>query len=171
MNRVTDKDLDDIEYRNSSYQENMMQLVCFKLAQEEYAVNIYNTDEVIKVSKITPVPQMPEFVLGVVNLRGNVYTVFDLRKKFGLPGKIFDKNSKILVLDTDGSKICIIVDMVLDNIKIKNDMIDPSPKIKSNVDKEYIQGLCILNDRIIVILDVKKVNDSINKELGVYSVK
>ncbi|HOX23036.1 MAG TPA: chemotaxis protein CheW, partial [Elusimicrobiales bacterium] len=119
----------------------VMQLVCFKLAQEEYAVDITRVQEVIKVQRITPVPQMPQFVLGVINIRGSIIPVFDMRKLFKLPEKAFDDLSKILVLKHDNVVISIVVDQILDNIKIERSNIDPAPEVRMKIERECIYGL------------------------------
>ena len=145
--------------------EDVLQLVCFKLAEEEYSVDITRVQEVIRVQKITPVPQMPGFVLGVVNIRGNVVPVFDLRKKFGLAMKEFDGLTKILVITIDNILISFIVDEILDNIKIEKKRIDPAPSVKMQIQKECVKGVGLIEERMIIILDLDQINDEINKEI------
>lgn len=144
-------------------QENgdVVQLVCFRLAEEEYAVDITCVQEVIRIQNVTNVPQMPEFVLGVINLRGNIVPVFDLRMAFQLPQKPFDDHTKILVLSVDGVSFSIIVDEILDNVKLEAYQIDPAPSIKLKMDRECIRGLGEVGERMIIILDTTVVLDVI----------
>jgi len=147
----------------------VMQLVCFKLAQEEYAVDITNVQEVIKGQRITPVPQMPPFVLGVINIRGSIIPVFDMRKLFKLPEKVFDEQSKILVLKYEGIVVSIIVDQILDNIKIEHSSIDPAPEVRLKIERECIYGLGEIGDRMVIILNFSKVNGVAKREIQEYA--
>lgn len=148
-------------------QENgdVVQLVCFRLAEEEYAVDITCVQEVIRIQNVTNVPQMPEFVLGVINLRGNIVPVFDLRMAFQLPQKPFDDHTKILVLNVDGVSFSIIVDEILDNVKLESYQIDPAPSIKLKMDRECIRGLGEVGERMIIILDTTVVLDVIGNAI------
>ncbi len=148
-------------------QENgdVVQLVCFRLAEEEYAVDITCVQEVIRIQNVTNVPQMPEFVLGVINLRGNIVPVFDLRMAFQLPQKPFDDHTKILVLNVDGVSFSIIVDEILDNVKLEAYQIDPAPSIKLKMDRECIRGLGEVGERMIIILDTTVVLDVIGRAI------
>ncbi|MCA9400446.1 MAG: chemotaxis protein CheW [Candidatus Omnitrophica bacterium] len=146
--------------------DDIQQFVCFKLSDEEYALDINIIREVIHVPSITPVPQMPEFCLGVINSRGNVIPLFDLRKKFNLPDKGFDRNSRILVAAVDNIIVSIVVDEVLDNIKFEASQIDPAPSIKMQIERECINGLGKLEGRMIVILDMIKLHEFIMTEIN-----
>ena len=143
----------------------VMQLVCFKLAQEEYAVDITSVQEVIKVLRITPVPQMPPFVLGVINIRGTITPVFDMRKLFKLPEKPFDEHTKILVLKYDNNVISIVVDQILDNIKIDHSSIDPAPEVRLKIERECIYGLGEVGDRMIIVLNFSKISAVAKREI------
>ncbi len=141
------------------------QFVCFKLANEEYAIDIQLVQEVVKIHKMTSIPQMPEFSLGVINNRGNIIPVFDLRKKFHLSDKPFGPETRLLVASVDNTVISLVVDQVLDNVKFDMSQVDPAPAVKMNVDREYIQGLGELEGRMIVILDLQKMHEFIMKEI------
>lgn len=143
-------------------QASVIQVVCFKLAAEEYAFDITQVQEVIRLQLITEVPQMPAFVLGVVNIRGSVVPVFDLRKKFHLPEKVSDEKTKILVVTVDGELISFIVDEILDNIKISSAQLDPAPTIKMEIAKNCVRGVGLLDGRMITILNIENVNEEIN---------
>ncbi|MFA6583612.1 MAG: chemotaxis protein CheW [Elusimicrobiaceae bacterium] len=141
--------------------EDIVQLVCFRLDKEEYAVDIVRVQEVIRIQSITHVPQMPDFVLGVINIRGNIVPLFDLRAAFQLPKKPFDEHTKILVLNVGGQSFSIIVDEILDNVKLESHKIDPAPSIKLKMDRECILGLGEIDNRMIIILDTSVVSNVI----------
>lgn len=141
--------------------DEVVQLVCFRLAEEEYAIDITCVQEVIRIQNVTHVPQMPDFVLGVINIRGNIVPVFDLRVAFQLPQKSFDEHTKILVLNLGGLSFSIIVDEILDNVKLEKFQIDPAPSIKLKMDRACIHGLGQVGERMIIILDTSTVLDVI----------
>jgi purine-binding chemotaxis protein CheW len=146
------------------------QFVCFKLANEEYAIDIQLIQEVVKIPKITNIPQMPSFCLGVINSRGNIIPVFDLRRKFKLPDKDFASETRILVASIDGTMISLVVDQVLDNVKFDMAQVDPAPTVKMNISREYIHGLGELENRMIVILDLEKMHEHMMKEIVDFSI-
>jgi len=140
--------------------------VCFKLANEQYALDIQSIQEVIKEFRITPVPQMPEFCLGILNNRGNVIPVFDLRKKFHLQCKEFDPSTRILVAIIEGITISVVVDEVLDNIRFTPRQIDPAPTVKMKIERDCVFGLGETQGRMIIILALEKVHEFIKKDIS-----
>lgn len=146
------------------------QFVCFKLATEEYAVKIIDIQEVIRIGHITRIPQVPPFSLGVINLRGNIVSVFDLRSKLKLQQKPFDNNTKIIIANVEGEVFSFIVDQILENITLENSQIDSAPSVKMAVDKECVAGLGELEGRMITILNLKKVHEDVKKEMLSYAV-
>lgn len=148
----------------------VIQLVCFKLAGEEYGLDITAVQEVLRLQRITLVPQMPVFALGVVNIRGNVIPVFDLRKKFHLAEKAADKQTKIMIVTVDDTHISIVVDQVLDNIKLDATHIDPSPNVKMKMERDCIKGVGMFEDRIIILLDLAKVHEHLKRDIKEFQV-
>lgn len=161
----------DVEVEGKKVDENLMQIVCFRLAGEEYAVPITDIQEVIKPQKATPVPQMPDFVLGAMNLRGNVVAVFDLKKSFALPAKELSDQFRIIVLNSRDSLYSIIVDEILDTLKIEMSALDSLPERKMHIKKECVRGIGLVNNRMIIILDVDKINDELIVEINSYRAK
>jgi len=143
-----------------------MQLVCFNLADEEYAVDITHVQEVIRVQKITPVPQMPDFALGVINIRGSIVSVFDLRRLFGLPERPLDDQSKLLVLRAGNDAFSIVVDRILENVKLEDSNIDAAPEVKLRVDRSWIKGLGELGSRMIIILDLAATHAAVKSRIN-----
>ena len=142
------------------------QFVCFKLASEEYAIDIQRVVEAIRPAKITKIPQMPAFALGVVNNRGNIIPVFDLRKKFQLEDKPFSPETRFLIASIDETIISLVVDQVLDNVRFDMAQVDPAPQVKMNIDRNFIQGLGELDGRMIVILDLERMHASVMDEIA-----
>jgi len=141
------------------------QFVCFKLANEEYALDINCVQEVIRIQEITALPQLPDFVLGVVNIRGSVVPVFDLRKKLKLAEKAIDDHSRVILTQVDGVLSSYLVDEVLDNIKLDGSKVDRSPDVRMSISRECVRGLGVVDGRMIVIIDHTAVNKAIGDEI------
>jgi purine-binding chemotaxis protein CheW len=133
------------------------QYVTFILDGEEYAVDIMCVQEIIRLSTVTKVPRMPEFVEGVINLRGKVIPVIDLRAKFGLEKGESDKNSRIVVAEVSEKITGLIVDSVSRVISIADQDIEPAPSMGTNVNSDYIFGMGKVGDRLIILLDIDKI--------------
>jgi purine-binding chemotaxis protein CheW len=155
----------DEQLEQEERQDSIQQFVCFKLADEEYAVDITHVQEVIKVRKITVVPQMPDFTLGIVNIRGAIFPVFDLRRKFGLPEKVFDDKTKIIVATVGNVPLSAVVDDILDNVKIAVSQIKPPPNVRMKIERECISGVVSIDNRLIVILNLGRVSSVIMDEV------
>ncbi len=143
----------------------IVQFVCFKLANEEYGIDINCVQEVLRPQQITPMPQMPDFVLGVMNIRGIVVPVFDLRRKLHLAMKELDDYSRIILIQLNGVMGSYLVDEVLDNIKLDGSKIDPTPDVKMSIARDCVRGLGMVDKRIIVIIDHQTVDASILKDI------
>lgn len=133
----------------------VLQLVTFKLGDEEYGIDILKVQEINRMTEITSMPKAPFFVEGVINLRGKVIPVVNLRKRFGLGLKEIDSQSRIIVVDI-GSTVGLIVDSVSEVLRISSDTIEPPPPITGGVGSEYIMGIGKLEDRLIILLDIDK---------------
>ncbi len=130
----------------------------FRLAENEYAIDILAVREIIGVPDITVVPQMPEFVKGVINLRGKVIPVVDLRQRFGLGETQHTEETCIIVIDT-GQDTGLIVDAVCEVIDIRDEQIDPPPSMGAAVDTSFILGMGKVDDGVKIMLDIEKVVD------------
>lgn len=140
----------------STVMEQVLQLVTFTLANEEYAVDILNVQEINRTIEITKVPNAPDYVEGVVNLRGRVIPVINLRKKFGLPGKNSDETTRIIIMDIQGVTNGLIVDSVSEVLRIPSDIVEPSPPVTSNASSMFIKGIAKLETRLIILIDIDK---------------
>lgn len=136
-----------------------MQLVSFNIGSEEFGVDILKVQEINRMVEITKVPQAPHYVEGVINLRGKVIPIVDLRKRFNLDLKDHDKNTRIVVVDIGGNIMGMIVDAVSEVLRLPANTIEPAPEIVTGVNAEYIKGVAKLEDRLLIFLELSKVID------------
>ncbi len=133
----------------------------FKLGQEEYGLEIMTVVEIIGLMEITPVPRTPDFIRGVINLRGKIIPVIDLRLKFDLPFKQDTERTCIIVVQIDNGTnqvtMGIIVDEVSEVIYIGADQIEPTPSFGSGVDTEFIMGVGQVGQNVIMLLNIGKI--------------
>ncbi len=132
----------------------ILQLVSFNLGNEEYAVDILKVQEINRMVEITTIPNAPSYVEGVINLRGKVIPVINLRKKFGFESKEMDAHSRIIVVDV-GNTVGLIVDSVSEVLRLSSDTVEPPPKMTGNGSAEYIMGIGKLQDRLLILLDIE----------------
>lgn len=140
---------------NLNVGQDILQFVTFRLGKEEYAVDILKVQEINRIVDITTVPNSPEYIEGVINLRGKVIPVINLRKRFGLDSKGPDKHARIIVIDV-GIVTGIIVDSVSEVLRISSDTIDPPPLMTGSISSEYIRGVGKLNDRLLILIDIDR---------------
>lgn len=133
------------------------QLVVFQLAGETYGVDISCVHEIIRMQAITEVPRTPEFVEGVINLRGRIVPVIDLHKRFGLPQQEETQNSRIMVVEVAGVTVGMIVDSVSEVLRLPASSIEPPPAVLAGVDVAYLRGVGKWQDRLIILLDLNRV--------------
>jgi len=135
-----------------------MQLAVFAVGGEEYAIDIMQIMEIIRPQKVTRIPRSPEFVEGVINLRGKVVPVVDLRKRFGIdPDRADQKKVRVVIVRMAGRVIGVVVDEVSEVIYMRRDRIEATPESVKGIDAEYLKGVGKLGDRLIVVLDMDKV--------------
>lgn len=135
--------------------EKLLQLVSFHLGGEEYALEILRVQEIIRMMNLTRVPNSPDFVEGVINLRGKVIPVIGLRKRFGMPTRNYDKQSRIVVVEVFGNVVGFVVDAVNEVLRIPADTVEPPPRL-TKVDRELVSGVGKLENRLLLLLDVEK---------------
>lgn len=131
-----------------------LQLVSFKLGDEEFAIDIGRVQEINRMMKITKVPNSPEFIEGVVNLRGKIVPVVNLRERLGLAKKEEDTKTKIIVTDINNSLIGFIVDEVNEVLRISKEIIEPAPTLAVGIEKKLINGVAKLDERLLILLNL-----------------
>lgn len=132
------------------------QFVTFSIDEEEFGIEILKVQEIIGYTKPTHMPNAPEFVSGVINLRGVVIPVIDLRKKFNLPQKDYDTFTVILVVQVSKKTVGIIVDSVSDVLSLADKDIQPAPEF-DKFQTEYLKGMGKLGEKLVILLDIDKI--------------
>lgn len=133
-----------------------LQLVTFHVGDEEFGVDILRVREINRLMEITRVPHAPDFVEGVINLRGQVIPVVDLRKRFGLPAVARDKHARIVVVELTDKVMGFLVDSVSEVLRVPRNILEPAPSIAGGIDSRYIQGVVKLEDRLMILLDLHR---------------
>ncbi|MFN8458014.1 MAG: chemotaxis protein CheW [Anaerolineae bacterium] len=133
------------------------QLVVFKLANEQYGVDISTVESIIKMQGITAVPHAPQCVEGVTNLRGVVLPVIDLRKRFSLPAGDVSKDTRIIVVEINGLTVGMVVDAVMEVLRVPGEVIEPPSPLMMTVASAFITGIAKVEGRLVIVLDLEKV--------------
>ena len=132
------------------------QVVSFRLGEEEFGVDIMTVQEIILLGCITQVPEVPEHVLGVINLRGNVIPILNLRRRFGMADRAPDDSTRIVVMNLGGRTVGVVVDGVSEVLRLSEDDLSPAPASLSGAGKEYINGLAKRGERLLILLDMAR---------------
>ncbi len=135
----------------------VLQLVTFRLGKEEFSMDILKVQEIIRHMDLARVPRTPDFVDGVINLRGRVIPVLDLRKRFGLPEGERTNETRIIVVDVDNRTVGLKVDAVSEVLRLPADTVEPPPSLVTGIESDYIRGVGKLDGRLIILLDVAKI--------------
>ncbi len=130
--------------------------VTFMLDNEKYCIDVMQAQEVLHMSEITPVPGAPPYVIGIINLRGNVVTVIDTRKRFGLPSKDPDEISRIVIVKIRDCYLGMLVDSVADVVDLRHDEIESAPNVGNRASSQFIQGVASLQGELLIIIDLEK---------------
>lgn len=141
---------------NAMVMDEVLQLVTFSLDQEVYAVDILNVQEINRINEITKVPNAANYVEGVINLRGKVIPVINLRKKFGLLDKDIDESSRIIIMEIRGVTYGLMVDSVSEVLRIPSDIVEPPPPMAASMSGAFIKGIAKLENRLIILVNSDK---------------
>jgi purine-binding chemotaxis protein CheW len=137
----------------------IIQLVGFRLDNEDYAIAITKIQEIILMKPITRIPQVPDFIEGLINLRGSVIPIINLRKRFGLPVRSVDDETRTIVVNIHDKTVGCIVDAVTQVMRINRDQIQQPPLSVLAIAHQYIAGLARLEDRLLIVLDIERLFD------------
>ena len=140
--------------------DELLQLVTFSIGEEEFGVNILKVQEIIRTMEITKVPRSPDFVEGVINLRGKVIPIIDLRRRFGLAPRPEDKDTRIIVIEINSIIVGFVVDAVSEVLRIPASTVGPPPPVVAGVESDYISGVGQLADRHLIMLDLDRLLSS-----------
>lgn len=141
----------------------LLELVGFKLGEEEFGIDIINVNEIIKMQKITSIPNAPSDILGIVNIRGKIIAVVDTRLKLGIYPKEFDNETRIIILEFNKKPIGFIVDEVTEVLRISKKTLNDVPDmVSTKMNTDYIKSIANIEDKIIILLDLQNLLSGIN---------
>lgn len=156
-----------IAVKEKTQGDSAIQWVTFRLGDETYGINVMQVQEVLRVSEIAPVPGAPDYVIGIINLRGNVVTVIDTRNRFGLSPKDPDDASRIVIIETQDQVIGILVDSVAEVVELRASDIESAPNVGNEEGSRYIQGVTSRSGELLILVDLNKfLNDEEAGEVG-----
>ncbi|MBT4267619.1 MAG: purine-binding chemotaxis protein CheW [Deltaproteobacteria bacterium] len=149
----------DLEDINDDLDEDAQKdrYLTFHLGKESYGIEIQYVTEIIVMQEITKVPDLPESIIGVVNLRGNVISVMDMRKRFHLESREIDDRTCIIVVNIEDIAVGLLVDTVNEVLNIPEKHVDPPPKTHSGVKSNYIMGMGKVEDQVKILLNIEKI--------------
>jgi purine-binding chemotaxis protein CheW len=135
----------------------ILQLVSFKVGMEEFGVNILYVQEINRMIQITKVPNTPDFVEGIINLRGRIIPVIELRTKLGIEKKPYDKETRIIVVEIEQKTVGFIVDSVSEVLRIPSNILEAPPSITNGVNSEFIKSIVKLENKLIILIDLESI--------------
>jgi len=135
----------------------LLQLVSFKIGKEEFAIDILKVQEIIKIISITKVPNSPYYVEGVINLRGRVIPIIDLRTRLGLERIAHNNETRIIVVELHGNTVGFIVDAVNEVLRISKSITEIPPDLVVGINSEFIESVGKLDDRILILINLEKI--------------
>ena len=141
------------------------QIVGFWLANEEYGLDIMRVQEIILIGAITQIPQVPDYVRGLINLRGHIIPIVDLRRRFSLPASDETEEYRIIVVNMSNKMIGILVDSVNQVTRVTADQIEPPPTSVSGIDHEFITGFVKFDERLVILLDIDRLLTPVEGEV------
>lgn len=136
--------------------DEVLQWVTYRLGEETYGINVMQVQEVLRHTEIAPVPGAPDYVLGIINLRGNVVTVIDTRTRFGLPSNDVTDNSRIVIIESDEQVVGILVDSVAEVVYLRSSEIDSAPNVGTEESAKFIQGVSNRDGELLILVDLNK---------------
>jgi len=172
QNKLQD-DIEQVEDADVPRDSKIIQLVSFLLDDVEYGVDILAVHEILRIPDITRLPNSPDFIKGVINLRGNVLPVVDVRKRFGFPPAGITDLTRIIVIETEEKQVGLLVDNVYQVVRIPDSHVDPPSELIEGVSDDFTIGIGRLKDRLIVLLNMSNIifleedEERIEKELEI----
>lgn len=139
------------------YSNDEIQLVIFKLGREEYGVSILQVQEIKRITDITRVPHTPDYIKGVINLRGSVLPVIDLKKRLNLPQQVSTEDTRIIIVKVDELSIGMVVDAVSEVLTISQQNVDSPEVVAGSVAANYLSGVGKLEDRLLILLNLEAI--------------
>jgi purine-binding chemotaxis protein CheW len=132
----------------------ILQWVTFRLDNETYGINVMQVQEVLRYTEIAPVPGAPSYVLGIINLRGNVVTVIDTRQRFGLDSTTVTDNTRVVIIEADKQVVGILVDSVAEVVYLRQSEVETAPNVGNDESAKFIQGVCNKNGELLIMVEL-----------------
>lgn len=148
--------VNEVDVKKDQANDEVLQWVTFQLEEETYGINVMQVREVLRYSEIAPVPGAPDYVLGIINLRGNVVTVIDTRSRFGLMQGGITDNTRIIVIESERQVIGILVDSVAEVVYLRSSEIDTTPSVGTDESAKFIQGVSNRDGKLLILVDLNK---------------
>lgn len=148
--------------RNDPHDDDLLQLVTFRIGEEEFGVDILAVQEIIRLMQITMVPRAPEFIEGVINLRGKVIPVVNMRTRFNKEQHMPDSSTRIVVMELGQKIVGFLVDGVSEVLRIPENTVEDPPPVVAGIGSEYIRGIGKLDNRLLILLDLDHLLGSID---------
>ncbi len=136
--------------------EEALRWVTFRLENEKYGINVMQVQEVLRITEIAPVPGAPSYVLGIINLRGNVVTVIDTRSRFGLASVETDDSSRVVIIESEDQVVGILVDSVAEVVDLQPSEIETAPNVGTEESAKFIQGVASHDGELLILVDLNK---------------
>ncbi|GAA6185660.1 MULTISPECIES: chemotaxis protein CheW [Alteromonadaceae] len=136
--------------------DEVLQWVTYRLGDETYGINVMQVQEVLRHTEIAPVPGAPDYVLGIINLRGNVVTVIDTRTRFGLPPHDITDSTRIVIIESEEQVVGILVDSVAEVVYLRSSEIDSAPNVGTEESAKFIQGVSNRDGELLILVDLNK---------------
>ena len=146
----------ELEVRKDQVNDEVLQWVTFQLEDETYGINVMQVQEVLRETEVAPVPGSPHYILGIINLRGNVVSVIDARTRFGLTRRESDEMTRIIVIEAQQQIIGILVDSVAEVVDIQTSEIDTAPNVGNAETSKYIDGVVSRGEKLLILVDLNK---------------
>ena len=144
-----------------SAEDPILQWVTFRLENESYGINVMQVQEVLRYTEIAPVPGAPPYVLGIINLRGNVVTVIDTRSRFALANAETTDQTRIVIIEAENQVVGILVDAVAEVVYLRQSEIETTPNVGNEESAKFIQGVCHKNDELLILVELEKLLSSV----------
>lgn len=144
---------------SAAYDDDVEEYLCFRVAEEEYALSILAIKEIIKPREVTEVPRMPGFIPGVISLRGVIIPIMDMRLRLSLPLGAETGRERIIVLKTAAGSCGVLVDEVIQVVRIQSSAVEPPPAVLDGIDKEFVKGLGRYDNRMLILLNLTSILD------------
>lgn len=151
--------LDDFEEVADEDGHDRLELLCFNLSDEEYAVEINDVREIVKMVDITDVPKTPDFMLGIISLRGVIIPLMDLRMRLGLEACAYNSKTRIIIASADDRKMGMVVDAVTEVVGLKKGILEPPPSLLTDIDTELLKGVGRYDERLLIVPNLARVFD------------